>query len=209
MVPRSLVSGQLVLPNGIGAPGGTIECRLSARGVAQDAANSQNVVVSGAVVAPIASDGTVNVALVANSRITPTGTYYLVRIDVPGQPTLEEAVIVPDADCVLAELLPSSGGGSTGVVANAESIRGTPVAPLAPQDGQVLEFVSAASRIEWRYLTPPVRTSATLPAASADLLGRHFLVQDSGAPMQEVVCLAASDGSYGWASVAIAGPATT
>lgn len=150
MVPRTHVTGKVILPNGLGAPGGTITCALSMHGTVLDPDTGQEEVIAGAGVAPIGADGSVDLLLVPNSKISPAGAYYLVTIAVPGQEPVCETVTVPEHDASLADLLPAIAGGPVVAVVDAERIRGIAVVATGPVDGQVLQYVAANDRIEWR-----------------------------------------------------------
>jgi hypothetical protein len=68
------VTGKVLLPDGTGAPGGTIQLRLSQPGTTDDAGSEQ--VVATLQEFTIASDGSVNFNAVPNDAINPAGTFY-------------------------------------------------------------------------------------------------------------------------------------
>lgn len=74
-VPVVNVLGKIVLPTGIGCPGGLIRVRLSSSGYVESTENETEVL-EGLSTISIGRDGSVNFSLVPNALISPGGTFY-------------------------------------------------------------------------------------------------------------------------------------
>jgi len=77
------ITGTIYDANGVVATGGRLLIRLSHPGIARDTGNSKDELVAGEVIIAIASNGAVSFALVPNDVITPVGTTYVVRVQLP------------------------------------------------------------------------------------------------------------------------------
>ena len=82
-IETTTISGNVYDANGVLATGGTIRCQLSHPGIARDLSNSKDEVIAGVITTSIASNGAVSFALVPNDAITPVGTVYLVKFQLP------------------------------------------------------------------------------------------------------------------------------
>ena len=82
VVETTTIQGKIVLPDGTVATSGKIVAQLSTSGSTPDTTTAEDENVGGREIGSIGATGDVTMVLVPNDAITPTGTYYEVRISV-------------------------------------------------------------------------------------------------------------------------------
>ncbi len=133
------ITGKVILPDGTGAKGGTIDCRLSLFGATVKDGTVDHIIggVKRATISP--ADGSVSFALIPNDVITPAGTHWIAKVTLPDGTTYElrwQLATSPDP-VEIGDIPPASGAGAVGtdvVLTGVASVPAGSIADAADRD---------------------------------------------------------------------------
>lgn len=180
-IPKTLITGKFLLPDGTAPAAGAVTFRLSRPGSAVDGAVSQLVVSE--VRVTLGADGSLpaGFGLCPNDVITPSGTYYRAHGE------LRDARGIPYPFDLKFQPATSASAVDIGSVPRLDEVPGLAIA---------LGYVNVLAAL-------PQFTSATKPDAAANA-GKLIRVKDPGASEEVQTPLQTSTGEFAWVTVAVA-----